>query len=142
MLNNSWMAPLLTYVCRHTCRAIGAAAPVHRAAGFEAAALNVNRDGGVSWAMDMVARLTCCCLQEGGAAEDASGTYAGEATDMLLEAWVELLADHLVGCGRMLPTRLPDKLLYCCCRGPSNSNPPSGVITSIFCRSLLLGCLA
>lgn len=71
-----------------SCRAISAAAPVHRAAGFDR---SCHAASGHS--LLHVAELTCACIAHGGLAEDNEGMWAADAADLLLEAWVELLAD-------------------------------------------------
>ena len=73
------------------CRAISAAAAIHRTAGFEQAdALGVNQG---SSSLFLIAELTCSCIACGGLAEEIQGAWIWEITDLLLDAWVELLAE-------------------------------------------------
>lgn len=82
-----------------TRRALAAAAPVHRAAGFERAAPPGSHFG-ASGVLGALGELTRAVVAAGGADEDAGGAWLGDAAEMLLEAWVELLADHALGCRR------------------------------------------
>lgn len=81
---------------------MAAAAPVHRAAGFERAA-PPGASFGAGGALGALGVLTRAAIAAGGAGEDAGGSWLGDATEMLLEAWVELLADHALGCHRRAP---------------------------------------
>ena len=76
-------------------RAIAAAAPIHRSAGFEQAGAQVGSAQQQSQQnlLMHIAELTCGCVAFGGLAEDNEGTWIWEVTDVLLEAWVELLAE-------------------------------------------------
>lgn len=66
-----------------TCRALAAAAPVHRAAGFQAACPpSAHIAGGATAA---VARLTVSAISSGGLSERRAGEPIHEATDLLLE---------------------------------------------------------
>jgi len=94
---------------RGAARALAAAAPVHRAAGFERAA-PPGGGCGDSGALGALGALTRAAVGAGGAGEDAAGTWLGDATDMLLDAWVELLADHALGFRRRAPARAPAAL--------------------------------
>ncbi len=78
-------------------RALAALAPVHRAGGFARAGLPGMPAGG---ALEAVAEVTQACLGAGGLAEDANDSWPAEATDLLLDAWAELLLEHAVGTSR------------------------------------------
>ena len=69
-------------------------ASVHRARGFlQAQAWAPNGQG----PLEAVAALTSACMGAGGMAEEQAGTWAAEASDMLLDTWVELLYEHSAG---------------------------------------------
>ena len=69
-------------------------ASVHRARGFlQAQAWAPNGQG----PLEAVAALTSACIGAGGMAEEQAGTWAAEASDMLLDTWVELLYEHSAG---------------------------------------------
>lgn len=78
---------------------------MHRAAGFERAAPS-GTSFGAGGALGTLGALTRAAIAAGGAGEDVGGTWLGDATEMLLEAWVELLADHALGCHRRAPATL------------------------------------
>ena len=78
------------------CRAIAAAAPVHRANGFQRAlppGCSPQLPQGV---LSAVAELTQQVLGAGGMDDD--GGWAFTATDLLLEAWSALLIEATI-CG-------------------------------------------
>lgn len=76
-------------------RAIGAAAGIHRSAGFVLADALVPRNpqAAAPSCLLSIADLTCACIACGGVAEENEGTWVAEATENLLDAWVELLAE-------------------------------------------------
>ena len=47
--------------------------------------------------LEAVAAVTSACIGAGGIAEEQAGTWAAEASDMLLDTWVELLYEHSAG---------------------------------------------
>ena len=47
--------------------------------------------------------MSAACLGAGGLAEECEGTWAAEASDLLLDAWVELVLEHAVGTCRYAP---------------------------------------
>lgn len=91
-------------------RALSVLAPVHRAGGFARARLpGLPAAGG---GLEAVAALTAACLGAGGLAEEAEGSWAAEASDLLLDAWVELLLEHAIGTCRHAPWA-PWMYYYC-----------------------------
>lgn len=73
------------------CRALAAAAPVHRAHGILAAAQG---SAIPTPALDAVARLTSSLVQAGGLSSTQADSWQAQACAILLEAWVELLAEQ------------------------------------------------
>lgn len=70
-------------------------AQVHRASGFVRAIVDDRAgEGGV---LSVIADLARACISAGGMSEAAEGTWTAEATDLLLDTWVELLYER-VGC--------------------------------------------
>ena len=69
-------------------------ASVHRARGFLQAQ---TRAPNGQAPLEAVAAVTSACIGAGGMAEDQAGTWAAEASDMLLDTWVELLYEHSAG---------------------------------------------
>lgn len=76
------------------CRALSMLASVHRARGFLQAQVRAPTGQGP---LEAVAALTSACIAAGGVAEAQEGTGAAEASDMLLDTWVELLYEHSAG---------------------------------------------
>ena len=74
------------------CRATAAAAAVHRAGGFEAAQQHAPNEAPAGF-LAVLGALTEACVCGGGAAEEAEGSWLGQATELLLDAWVELCMD-------------------------------------------------
>lgn len=69
-------------------------ATVHRARGFlQVQARAPNGQG----PLEAVAAVTSACIGAGGIAEKQTGSWAAEASDMLLDTWVELLYEHSAG---------------------------------------------
>lgn len=73
-----------------TCRALNAAASVHRLSGFERAAPGDSNQQGI---LTHVAALTQACISAGGLEQGGEGGWAADAVDMLLDTWVELLQE-------------------------------------------------
>ncbi|EIE26728.1 hypothetical protein COCSUDRAFT_46205 [Coccomyxa subellipsoidea C-169] len=77
------------------CKALAVLAQVHRASGFVRAIVDDRAgEGGV---LSIIADLARACISAGGMSEAAEGTWTAEATDLLLDTWVELLYER-VGC--------------------------------------------
>ena len=74
----------------YMCRALNAAAAVHRLSGFERAAPSSGSSQGV---LAHLASLTQACVSAGGLEQGAEGGWAADAVDMLLDTWVELLQE-------------------------------------------------
>lgn len=77
------------------CMAIAAAAPTHRAAGFQAAC----PPGGTvpAGAISALTCITICLIKAGGVSDDLRGEPIGDATELLLEAWRDLVtSEHIV----------------------------------------------
>ncbi len=70
------------------CRALNAAASVHRLSGFETAAPGDGTNPGI---LAHLASLTQACIGAGGLEQGNEGGWATDAVDILLDAWVELL---------------------------------------------------
>ena len=70
------------------CRALNAAASVHRLSGFETAAPGDGTSPGI---LAHLASLTEACIGAGGLEQGDEGGWAADAVDILLDAWVELL---------------------------------------------------
>ncbi|DBA71387.1 TPA: hypothetical protein ACH3X2_011192 [Trebouxia sp. C0005] len=70
------------------CRALNAAASVHRLSGFETAAPGDATNPGI---LAHLASLTQACIGAGGLEQGDEGGWAADAVDILLDAWVELL---------------------------------------------------
>ncbi len=77
-----------------SCRALSMLASVHRARGFLQAQARTPSGQGP---LEAVAAVTSACIGAGGIAEEQAGTWAAEASDMLLDTWVELLYEHSAG---------------------------------------------
>lgn len=83
-----------------TCRCLLAAARVHRAAGFEAAgpalglAPGSDGSGGV---LALLSELTRAVLAAASGGPGGGPDWGEEASELLLEAWVELVADPCRG---------------------------------------------
>ena len=75
-------------------RALSMLASVHRARGFLRAGAQAPSGQGP---LDAVAAITAACIAAGGVSEEQEGLWAAEATDMLLDAWVELLFERSAG---------------------------------------------
>ena len=78
------------------CRAIAAAAPVHRAGGFHRALPPGCSPELPRGALPAIAELTQQVLGAGGMDDD--GGWAFAATDLLLEAWSALLIEATICC--------------------------------------------
>ena len=78
------------------CRALAAAAPVHRAHGFQAAARGARLPAAP---LEAVAQLTYALIQAGALHSAHADSWLGEASAILLDAWVDLLADLSYGVG-------------------------------------------
>ena len=72
------------------CRALTAAASVHRLSGFERAAPGDSNQQGI---LAHLAALTQACISAGGLEQGGEGGWAADAVDMLLDTWVELLQE-------------------------------------------------
>ena len=70
------------------CRALNAAASVHRLSGFETAAPGDGTNPGI---LAHLASLTRACIGAGGLEQGDEGGWAAGAVNILLDAWVELL---------------------------------------------------
>ncbi|KAL0051778.1 hypothetical protein WJX82_002011 [Trebouxia sp. C0006] len=70
------------------CRALNAAASVHRLSGFDTAAPGDGTNPGI---LAHLASLTQACIGAGGLEQGDEGGWAADAVDILLDAWVELL---------------------------------------------------
>lgn len=70
------------------CRALNAAASVHRLSGFQQAVLGDRSTPGI---LLHVAALTQACVSAGGLEQGGEGGWAEDATELLLDTWVELL---------------------------------------------------
>ncbi|PSC75864.1 Armadillo-type fold [Micractinium conductrix] len=83
------------------CRALLAAAGVHRAAGFDAAspALGLTAAGaaGTLGVLGVLSELTTAVLAAAADPPGEADDWAGEAADLLLEMWVELVYDSCRG---------------------------------------------
>lgn len=88
--NKMW--PLTACVVR--CRALAMLAQVHRVSGFARA--RVSERAGDGAVLQAIADLTRACISAGGMSEEAEGTWTAEATDLLLDTWVELLYERAV----------------------------------------------
>lgn len=77
-------------------RAIAAAAAVHRASGFDAA-FPVGSVGCPDGALGAVSALTEACVSSGGMSDDAEGEWLGVVTEMLLDAWMDLVVQDSSG---------------------------------------------
>ena len=88
------------------CKALLAAAAVHRAAGFEAAAAGLGLEGGGGLGgnvLALISALTTELFKRPSVGAGLGQDWDGEAAELLLETWVELVADP--------------------CRGPLGSSP-------------------
>lgn len=72
------------------CRALNAAAAVHRLSGFERAAPG---EKGQQGSLGYLTTLTQACISAGGVEQGDEGGWAADAVEMLLDTWVELLQD-------------------------------------------------
>ncbi|KAL4443390.1 hypothetical protein ABPG75_011127 [Micractinium tetrahymenae] len=82
------------------CRALLAAAAVHRSAGFEAASSGLGLDPASGGVLGLLSELTTAVLAvSAGAAGSASDLedWDAQAAELLLEMWVELVADPCRG---------------------------------------------
>lgn len=70
-------------------------AQVHRASGFARAKFKERAAGG--GVLPVIADLAGACITAGGMSEAAEGTWTAEATDLLLDTWVELLYERIGG---------------------------------------------
>lgn len=75
-------------------RCLLAAARVHRSAGFDAASAGLGLPAGSGGLLGLLSQLTTAVLAAG--ASDP-GWWEGEASELLLEMWVELVADPCRG---------------------------------------------
>lgn len=75
-------------------RALSMLASAHRARGFLQAGAQAPSGQGP---LEAVAAITAACIAAGGVSEEQEGLWAAEATDMLLDAWVELLFERSAG---------------------------------------------
>ncbi|KAK9812956.1 hypothetical protein WJX72_006385 [[Myrmecia] bisecta] len=76
------------------CRAFAVAAPVHRAAGFERAMPGDSSGSPSGGVLMTLARLTQACIGAGGVRQALDVTWALNATDILVDAWADLLAQE------------------------------------------------
>ncbi|PRW50955.1 exportin-4 isoform X1 [Chlorella sorokiniana] len=76
------------------CRCLLAAARVHRSAGFDAASAALGLPAGRGGLLGLLSELTTAVLAAAGA---DPGWWEGEASELLLEMWVELVADPCRG---------------------------------------------
>ena len=76
-----------------TRRAVAAAAPIHRAQGF-CTALQGQQQQRQDSPLVAIARLTAMMAHMGGLGTVQEDTWPAYACGVLLEAWVELLADQ------------------------------------------------
>ena len=75
-------------------RALSMLAAEHRAGGFVRAGAQAPSEQGP---LEAVAAITAACIAAGGVSEEQQGMWAAEASDMLLDAWVELLFERSAG---------------------------------------------
>lgn len=76
------------------CRCLLAAARVHRSAGFDAASAALGLPAGSGGLLGLLSDLTTAVL---AAAGSDPGWWENEASELLLEMWVELVADPCRG---------------------------------------------
>lgn len=76
------------------CRCLLAAARVHRSAGFDAASAALGLPAGSGGLLGLLSELTTAVL---AAAGSDPGWWETEASELLLETWVELVADPCRG---------------------------------------------
>lgn len=79
------------------CRALLAAAAVHRAAGFEAASPDLGLGPASGGVLGVLSSLTTAVLSVSADGVPDPDDWDAQAAELLLEAWVELVADPYRG---------------------------------------------